>query len=129
MTNVWLAVVGVIIGLLIGFGLPVQVPVDIARYLSVALLASLDSAFGGLRASLEGNFDNKVFISGFFGNAALAAALTYMGDKLGVELYYAALFAFGYRMFQNLGAIRRHVFLHDQNNDRNGPQRDQNRGN
>lgn len=104
---------GIIIGLLIGFGLPVHLPVDIARYLSVALLASLDSAFGGLRAAMEGKFNSTVFISGFFGNALLAAALTFMGDKLGVELYYAALFAFGFRMFQNLGTIRRHLFLHD----------------
>jgi small basic protein len=108
-----LAVLGIIVGLLIGFGLPVHLPVDIARYLSVALLASLDSAFGGLRASMEGKFNSTVFISGFFGNALLAALLTLIGDKLGVELYYAALFAFGFRMFQNLGTIRRHIFLHD----------------
>lgn len=125
----WLAIIGVIVGLLVGFGIPVHLPVDIARYLSVALLAMLDSAFGGLRAAMEGNFDNKVFISGVLGNALLAAALTYMGDKLGVELYYAALFAFGYRMFQNLGAIRRHLFLHDQNGGQTGSHKDQSRGN
>ncbi|MGE5559511.1 MAG: small basic family protein [Chloroflexota bacterium] len=125
----WLALLGIIIGLLIGFGLPVQVPVIVARYLSVALLASLDSAFGGLRASMEGSFNIKVFISGVLGNALLAAALTYMGDKLGVELYYAALFAFGYRMFQNLGAIRRHLFLHDQSGDPTASHRDESRGN
>lgn len=112
-----LAVLGIIVGLLIGFGLPVHLPVDIARYLSVALLASLDSAFGGLRASMEGKFNSTVFISGFFGNALLAALLTFIGDKLGVELYYAALFAFGFRMFQNLGTIRRHIFLHDAPNE------------
>lgn len=124
----WLAFIGIIVGLFIGFGLPVQVPVILARYLSVALLASLDSALGGWRAAMEGNFDNKVFISGVLGNALLAAALTYMGDKLGVELYYAALFAFGYRMFQNLGAIRRHLFLHDQDGGSTGSHKDQSRG-
>jgi small basic protein len=73
-------------------------------------VAALDTAFGGLRASLDGNFDKAVFISGFFTNALLAAGLTYVGDRLGVELYLAALFALGFRVFQNLGIIRRHAF-------------------
>ncbi len=106
---IWLAFLGLAGGLAIGLVLPVALPVIYARYLSIAVLAALDSVFGGLRAGLEGNFDNVVFVSGFFGNAMLAAALTYIGDRLGVELYYAALFALGYRLFLNLGAIRRHL--------------------
>lgn len=92
-----------------GLILPVTIPLLYARYLSVAVLAALDSAFGGLRAAMEGEFDSLVFITGFFGNALLAAALTYIGDRMGVELYYAAIFALGYRIFQNLGAIRRYL--------------------
>jgi small basic protein len=33
--------------------------------------------------------------------------LTYVGDMLGVELYYAALVTFGVRIFENLAIIRR----------------------
>lgn len=103
------AVIGVLVGLVIGFLLPVKIPAFYARYLSIAVMAALDTAFGGMRAALQGAFDNVIFISGFFTNTTLAALLTYVGDRLGVELYVAALFALGYRMFQNLGIIRRLV--------------------
>ena len=103
----WMVLVALILGLVLGFHLPLDLPTAYGRYLSIAILAALDSAFGGIRASQEGNFESLVFLSGFFANALVAALLTYLGDQLGVELYYAALFAFGYRLFQNLGIIRR----------------------
>ncbi len=102
--------IGLIIGLLIGLYSPITIPVEYAKLLSVALLAALDSVFGGLRATMEEKFDNTVFISGFFTNALLAAGLAYVGDRLGIDLYYVALLAFGLRIFQNL-AIIRHYFL------------------
>ncbi|MCL8206936.1 MAG: small basic family protein [Actinomycetia bacterium] len=102
----WVVLVGLALGLLIGLTFPVVLPLALARYLSIALLAALDSVFGGLRASLEGHFDPVTFATGLVSNAILAAGLTLLGDKLGVPLYYAALFALGYRMFQNLGRIR-----------------------
>lgn len=102
----WIVVVGLLLGLLLGLAFPVILPLAFARYLSIALLAALDSVFGGLRANLEGKFDPYTFASGLISNAVLAAGLTYLGDKLGVPLYYAALFALGYRIFQNLGSIR-----------------------
>ncbi|MDP2872640.1 MAG: small basic family protein [Bacillota bacterium] len=103
---VWL-LIGLLAGLVAGFRLPVALPLAMARYHSVALLAALDSVFGGWRARLVGGFDPAVFLTGFFGNAVLAAALTYIGDRTGVELYLAAVFALGTRIFMNLGAIRR----------------------
>ncbi len=102
----WL-LIGLLAGLVAGFQLPFALPLALARYHSVALLAALDSVFGGWRASLEGGFDPLVFLTGFFGNAVLAAALTYIGDRTGVELYLAAVFALGTRIFVNLGGIRR----------------------
>ena len=78
-----------------------------AKYMSVAVLAALDSVFGGLRASLEDKFDQAVFLTGFFSNTLLAGVLAYIGDQLGVELYMAAVIVFGVRLFQNLAGIRR----------------------
>jgi Uncharacterized conserved protein (small basic protein) len=103
-----LPVIGLIAGLLIGTLLPINVPMDFAKYLSVALLASLDTVFGGMRAGLEGKFDNVIFMTGFFTNALLAAGLVYIGERIGIDLYYAALLAFGLRIFQNLAIIRHH---------------------
>ena len=103
-----LPIAGLIIGLLIGVVFPITVPVEYAKFMSVALLASLDSVFGGLRAGSEEKFDNTVFITGFFTNALLAAGLVYIGERLGIDLYYVAMLAFGLRIFQNLAIIRRY---------------------
>lgn len=109
MRSVWFFAVALVVGVLLGLRLPVSIPLVWARYLSVALLAALDAVLGGLRSSLDQHFDFGVFASGFIVNGILAAGLTYVGDRLGVELYYAALFAFGFRIFQNLGVIRRQL--------------------
>lgn len=105
----WVVLIGLVGGLLLGLYLPLEIPLVYGRYLSIAVVASLDTALGGVRAQLEGKFDNLVFVSGFFTNGLLAAFLTFVGDRLGVELYYAALLAMGIRMFQNLGIIRRYL--------------------
>lgn len=101
------ALIGILIGAIIGFLLPYTYNTTYSLYISVAILACLDSVFGGIRANLEGKFSTKVFITGFFGNAILAAFLAYIGDRLGVPLYYAAIFTFGSRLFDNFATIRR----------------------
>lgn len=103
-----LPVIGLFVGLIIGILSPVSLPVEYAKFMSVALLAALDSVFGGLRAGAEEKFDNTIFITGFFTNALLAAILVYVGERLGIDLYYVALLAFGLRIFQNLAIIRRY---------------------
>jgi len=105
----WVSVLGLLLGLLIGWVLSISVPVDYSRYTAVAILAAADSVLGAVRAELAGEYDNRVFITGFFGNALLAVLLTYLGDRLSVELYYAAIFAFGVRLFNNLARIRRQL--------------------
>ncbi|NLJ71385.1 MAG: small basic family protein [Syntrophomonadaceae bacterium] len=106
----WLLVLFcLLIGLIIGFQMPILLPAMIAKYMSIAVLAALDSVFGGIRAYMEDGFDNVIFTTGFVANTLLAAGLAYLGDKLGVELYLAAVVVFGARIFQNLGIIRRYL--------------------
>ena len=105
----WLPLLGLLVGLLIGQVFTFTIPVIYAKYLSVAVLASLDSVFGGIRGVMEENYDSSILLSGFFTNTLLAAGLAYFGDRIGVDLYYAAIFAFGVRLFQNLAIIRRHI--------------------
>ena len=69
------AVIGVLIGAVIGFLLPYTYNTAYSLYITVAILASLDSVFGGIRANLEGTFDIRIFLSGFFANSILAAFL------------------------------------------------------
>ena len=104
----FLPLLGLLAGVLLGLALRLNLPIDWARYTAVGILAALDSLLGAFRAELEGNFDTKVFLSGFFMNALLAAGLTFLGDRVGIDLYLVALFAFGWRLFQNAAIIRRH---------------------
>lgn len=104
-----IVIAGLSLGILLGMLCPLDIPVAYSRLFSVALIATLDSVFGGIRADMDGKFDNTIFLSGFFVNAVLAAILVYLGDKLGIDLYMVALIAFGLRIFQNLAIIRRYM--------------------
>ncbi|VEF88432.1 Uncharacterized conserved protein (small basic protein) [Brevibacillus brevis] len=43
----WLPLIGLIVGLVVGFLLDWRVPQEYSSYLSIALLAGLDTIFGG----------------------------------------------------------------------------------
>ena len=82
--------------------------------MAAGLLAALDSALGGFRARVKGEFKLGVFLSGTIGNAAIAVFLTWLGQKLGLPLYLAAVLVFGTRMFQNVAEIRRELLTSKQ---------------
>lgn len=100
-------ILGCLIGALIGSNIP-TIPYLYSEYLAIAIIAALDSVFGGITSTLKKNFDLKIFLSGFFVNAILAMLLTYLGKKLNVDIYLAAVIVFVGRMFNNLGTIRRY---------------------
>ncbi|MGE5573114.1 MAG: small basic family protein [Bacillota bacterium] len=104
-----LPVLGLIVGVVIALLTPVRFPAVYSDYMAVGILAALDSVCGGIRAGLEDKFDKVVFISGFVSNMALAASLTLVGDKLGVDLFLGATVAFSIRIFTNVGMIRRYL--------------------
>ena len=102
----FIPILGLFAGTLIGSAISFQIPLIFAKYLSIAVLASLDSVLGGVRCVFEEKFDGFILISGFIINTLVAALLAYLGDHLGVDLYMAAVFVFGVRIFQNISAIR-----------------------
>ena len=106
---IYIVIVSVLLGLVIGYSSQLVIPVAYSKIFSVALVAALDAAFGGLRAVVSERFDKRVFVTGFFSNTLLAAALVFIGDRLGIDLYYVALLAFGFRMFKNLAMLRRYL--------------------
>ena len=99
--------VGCLLGAIIGINAPI-ISYTYSSYLAIAIIAALDSVFGGIASVINKNFDLKIFISGFFGNAILAILLTILGQKLNVDIYLAAIVVFVWRMFSNLGIIRRY---------------------
>lgn len=99
--------IGCVLGAIIGINLPI-ISYTYSTYLAIAIIAALDSVFGGIAGVLKGEFDFKVFISGFFCNAILSMLLTYLGTKLNVDIYLAAIVVFVGRMFINLTIIRKY---------------------
>ena len=100
-------VIGCLLGAIIGLNAP-TISYTYSGYLAIAIIAALDSVFGGITSVLKGNFDFRVFITGFFGNAILSILLTWLGVKLNVDIYLAAIVVFVGRMFTNLAIIRRY---------------------
>ena len=99
--------IGCVVGILAGINAPI-IPYSLSGYLAISIIAALDSVFGGIASVLKGEFDLKIFVSGFFGNAILSILLTYLGERLNVDIYLAAIVVFIGRMFVNLAIIRRY---------------------
>src|SRR5262249_26333031 len=110
----WLPLFGVVGGFVAGWlaftalSVPPNLANAYAPYLSLATLAGLDTVFGGIRAGIEGRFQDDIFVSGFLLNTLMAAGLALLGDKIGVDLFLAAVVALGTRVFLNLSLIRRY---------------------
>jgi small basic protein len=108
--KIWWPILGFVVGFAAALSVAREgVPFAVADYLSLAVLAGLDSVFGGIRAGVERRFRSDVFLSGFLVNMILAVLLVYMGAEIGVpDLYLAAVVTLGGRIFLNLSVIRRH---------------------
>jgi small basic protein len=107
-----IAVLALIAGVVAGIVLEPTVPVALQPYLPIAVVAALDAVFGGVRAKLDGLFDDKQFVVSFVSNVLVAAFIVYLGDQLGVggQLSTGVVVVLGVRIFGNVAAIRRHMF-------------------
>ncbi|MEV0732776.1 MULTISPECIES: small basic family protein [Polymorphospora] len=107
-----IAVLALIAGVLLGLILDPTVPPALQPYLPIAVVAALDAVFGGIRARLDGIFDDKQFVISFISNVLVAGVIVYLGDQLGVggQLSTGVVVVLGVRIFGNVAAIRRHLF-------------------
>jgi len=102
----YLIIVGLALGLTIGTFLRIDIPPELTRYTAVAIVGVLDSFFGAIRASIENKYNATIFLSGLAFNMAVAVLITFLGDKLNLDLYLAILIAFTLRIFGNIGSIK-----------------------
>jgi small basic protein len=107
-----IAVLALLVGVVLGVVLEPTVPVALQPYLPIAVVAALDAVFGGIRAKLDGIFDDKQFVISFVSNVLVAGLIVYLGDQLGVggQLSTGVVVVLGVRIFGNVAAIRRHLF-------------------
>ncbi|HIW64528.1 MAG TPA: small basic family protein [Candidatus Stackebrandtia excrementipullorum] len=107
-----IAVIALAAGITLGVVVDVDVPAAMQPYLPIAVIAALDALFGGVRAHLDGVFDDKQFTISFISNVLVAALIVYLGDQLGVgaQLSTGVVVVLGIRIFSNVAAIRRRLF-------------------
>lgn len=105
------ALLGILVGIILGFVVDISIPLELTRYTAVTIVGMLDALFGALRAEATKNqYSPLIFLSGLLFNIALALGITFLGDKLGLDLYLAATFVFTFRIFSNVGITRRALF-------------------
>lgn len=102
----YLAIIGLALGLVIGTFLRIDIPPELTRYTAVAIVGVLDSLFGAIRASVENKYSTTVFVTGLAFNMVIAVLITFLGDKLNLDIYLAILVAFTIRIFANMGIIK-----------------------
>lgn len=110
--------IGLIVGVAIGIVIPVEFPQVYSAYVAIGILACIDSVLGGIRANLNDKFHLHIFLSGFFGNAVLAIMLTWLGNKLNIQLSIAAIIVYGSRLFENFAFLRRFLLNKTEKRDR-----------
>ena len=106
MIGIIILIVFIIAGVLTGMN--VEIPLSYSNYIAVAILACLDSVFGAFSANVEKKFSMSVFISGFIGNALVAILLVFIGEKLNIDIFLAAVIVFSSRLLNNFSSIRRY---------------------
>ncbi|MBQ7098014.1 MAG: small basic family protein [Clostridia bacterium] len=102
-----LFVIAGILGVICGLYIPYNLGNGSLPYVAIAILAAMDSIFGALLAYFNKRFNMSTFMIGLFSNAILAVVLAYIGNLLGLSLYFAVIIVFGVRIFNNMAAIRR----------------------
>ncbi|MFZ4450230.1 small basic family protein [Salibacterium aidingense] len=106
----WLPVLGLLAGILIGFLSGMEIPGAYTLYVILLILVMIDALLGAVKASFLREFSDFLFLSGLIINLAAAVTLAFLGDQLGVDLYLAPVFAFGVRIFHNIAIIRRQLW-------------------
>lgn len=105
------ALIGILVGIIVGWFLPFTIPIEYTRYTAVVILGIADALIGATRARLtKDHYDPWIFLTGLFFNIFLAFVITLFGDILGLDLYLAATVVFTFRIFKNVGIARRALF-------------------
>ena len=100
------AVLGLIIGVVIGVFVRPDIPIELQPYLPIMVLAALDALLGAARAYFQRSFSDKVFVISFFSNVITATLLVFLGS----QLQTAVIVVLGIRIFTNVSSIRRFIF-------------------
>ncbi len=105
-----LALFGILTGVAFGFLLPMPLGANYAIYTSLALLTASYVIVEGILQNLKGKFSNVEFVIKFTTFTILSLTMVFISNKLGVPLYYGALFYLGTGFFDKISRIISHYF-------------------
>ena len=103
-------VAGLVLGVIAGLNLHLVYSAEYAVYISLAVLAMLNTIFNMLSENLNGELTPVKSSMFLIGDLAFALFLGYIGEQLGLPIYLAAVFAFGNNIYKNLRIIS-NIFL------------------
>ncbi len=98
-------VTGVILGLLVGLNLNLVYSPEYAVYISIAVLAILNTIFNLLNLNTKGELTVVKSLTYLSTDLIFGLLLAYVGEQLGLPIYLAAVFAFGNSIYQNMRAL------------------------
>ena len=104
-----LCVIAGLLGGSIGYIVPVVIPTEYNKLFSVAILAGIESVCSAIKLIMRDKFKGNIFIT-FFANVIIAVLFVFIGDSLGLDLYYVILLALGFKLLQDLDVVKTYIF-------------------
>ena len=101
------AIVGIIIGIVLSN--VISTLTINSELTAILLIVSIDSIISILKDKLESTFNDKIVFINFIINLAASLLFLYLGNYIGLSLYYLVLFALGLDIFKNLSVIRKYL--------------------
>lgn len=111
MKNVFiLCIIAGLAGGIVGYITPVIIPTEYNKLFSVAILAGVESVCSAIRLVVKDRFQSKTFVINFLVNVVIVVLFVFIGDNLGLDLYYVVLLALGFRLLQDLDVVKIYLF-------------------
>ncbi len=98
-------IAGVVLGIIAGMNLNLVYNPEYAVYISLGILAIINTIFEMLNDNIKGELTFIKSIFYLIGNLVYGLLLGYIGEQLGLPIYLAAVFAFGNNIYKNLRNI------------------------
>lgn len=95
-------VAGIVLGVLVGLNLDLVYNPEFAVYISLAVLAIVNTIFNLLNENIKGELTIVKSVVSLAGDLIFGLLLGYVGEQLGLPIYLAAVFAFGNNIYKNL---------------------------
>lgn len=100
-----LCVIAGLLGGSIGYIVPVVIPTEYNKLFSVAILAGIESVCSAIKLI---NTNNTAIIT--FAKKVIIKIFVFIGDSLGLDLYYVILLALGFKLLQDLDVVKTYIF-------------------